>query len=514
MKIMKVKRAIISVSNKEHLLNFAKFLSSCCSVELLSTGGSAKVLKEGGIAVKEVSDFTGMKEAMHGRIKTIHPKVFGGILARRNDEDLASLKELGGEQIDLIIVNFYPFEETAKMKDVTFDEMIEKIDIGGPSMVRAGAKNFESVCVVVDPDDYEKIVEDIKNYGGISYDLRLRLAAKAFEVTARYDSAIAMKLSSILSEEESDFPPFLPLFFTKVEDLRYGENPHQKAAFYYDEKRYLGNLIKHQGKELSYNNLVDIDAAFSLINDIPKTASAIIKHTNPCGVGVGSTAKDAFLRAKECDPVSAYGGIAAFNVNVDEEAAESLSSLFLEVIVAPSFDEEALKILSKKKNLRVITISEKTPFDGLNYKRIAGGILVQDNDTFLEDRERKVVTKREPSKDEMESLELAYIVCKHVKSNAIVIGDKTGSVGVGAGQMSRVDSAKIAKMKSYKDTNGCVAASDAFFPFSDGVEELAKAGITAVIQPGGSIRDNEVIECADKMGLAMVFTGRRHFRHG
>ena len=513
MKNLEVKRAIVSVSNKENLVPFAKFLNEN-GIQILSTGGTAKTLKLENIPVKEVSDFTGMKEVMHGRLKTLHPKVFGGILARRNKEDLESLDELGGTPIDLIVVNFYPFEETAKIKTATFEELIEKIDIGGPSMVRAAAKNFESVCVVVDPKDYPVLMEEIKNEGGITYQTRLKLAAKAFEVTARYDSAIAMKLSHIISQDQSDFPPFMPLFFKKVEDLRYGENPHQKAAFYKDEDRYLGNMVKHQGKELSYNNIVDIDAAYCLVLDLPKPASAIIKHTNPCGVGIGETPLSAFLRAKETDPLSAFGGIVAFNVPVDRESAVALSEMFLEVIVAPRFEEEAIAVLSKNKNLRVVSIKEQKFFEGLNYKRVAGGLLVEESDTFLDDRERRVVTKREPSKEEFEALELAYSICKHIKSNAIVLCDKNGTVGIGAGQMSRVDSVKISKMKAYKDTKGCVAASDAFFPFPDGIEELGKAGVTAVIQPGGSIRDSEVIEAANEYNLAMVFTGRRHFRHG
>ncbi|NMB98729.1 MAG: bifunctional phosphoribosylaminoimidazolecarboxamide formyltransferase/IMP cyclohydrolase [Thermoanaerobaculaceae bacterium] len=513
MKNLEVHRAIISVSNKENLVPFARFLSSR-GIEILSTGGTAKTLKIEEIPVKEVSDFTGMKEVMSGRLKTLHPKVFGGILARRTHEDLQSLDELGGAPIDLIVVNFYPFEETAKIKTATFEELIEKIDIGGPSMVRAAAKNFESVCVVVDPKDYLVLMDQIKKNGGIDYKTRLKLASKAFEVTARYDAAIALKLSHIVSEDKSDFPPFMPLFFKKVEDLRYGENPHQKAAFYKDEERYLGNLIKHQGKELSYNNIIDIDAAYGLVLDLPKPASAVIKHTNPCGVGLGETPLSAFLRAKETDPLSSFGGIVAFNVPVDKETASALTEMFLEVIVAPRFDDEALEILSKKKNLRVISITEQKFFAGLNYKRVAGGLLVQESDTFLDDRERKVVTKREPTKEEMEALELAYAVCKHVKSNAIVLCDRNGTVGVGAGQMSRVDSVKISKMKAFKETKGCVAASDAFFPFPDGIEELGNGGITAVIQPGGSIKDKEVIEAADRYNMAMVFTGRRHFRHG
>lgn len=512
MKKIKIKRALVSVSNKENLIPFIKFLISQ-NIEIISTGGTARVLKDEGLKVLEVSDFTGMKEILDGRLKTIHPKVFGGILARRTEKDLTSLMEIGGEPIDMIVVNFYPFEEFSE-KNVTFEELIEKIDIGGPSMARAAAKNFESVCVVVDPKDYQMIREKIEKEGGIDYETRLRLSAKAFEITARYDAAIALKLSSIVNKDETYFPPLMPLFFKKVQDLRYGENPHQKAAFYKDEDRFLGKLVQHQGKELSYNNILDLDSAYSLVLDFNKPACTIIKHTNPCGVGLGENPLEAFLRAKEADPISAFGGIVAFNREVDEETAQELTKIFLEVIVAPKFSKEALNILSSKKNLRVVTINETIPFEGLQFKRVAGGLLVQESDTFFDDNIRKVVTKRTPTKGEMDALEVNYIICKHVKSNAIVIGDQTGSVGIGAGQMSRVDAVKLAIMKAYKNLEGCVAASDAFFPFTDGIEELAKAKITAIIQPGGSIKDKEVIECADKYNIAMVFTERRHFRHG
>lgn len=513
MNVLEIHRALISVSQKDGLVPFARFLAQR-RVEILSTGGTAKALRQEDVPVRDVGEFTGMKEVMEGRLKTLHPKLMGGILAKRNQEHLSSLEEMGGAPIDLIVVNFYPFEETAKMGTASLDELIEKIDIGGPSMVRAAAKNFDWVAVVTDPQDYNLLMNEIKESGGVSFETRQRLAAKAFEVTARYDSAIALKLSSILSKEESLFPPLLPLFFNKVEDLRYGENPHQKAAFYRDEENYLGRLIQHQGKELSYNNILDLDAAWSLIIDLPKPASAIIKHTNPCGVGLGESPEKAFLRAKETDPLSAFGGIVAFNVPVTKEVVEGLKDMFLEVVVAPRFEKEALEMLAKKKNLRVISITDLKPFKGLDYKRVQGGLLVQEGDSFIGDIERKVVTEREPSPAEMETLEFGYTICKHVKSNAIVLVDGTGTVGVGAGQMSRVDSVKISKMKAYKETIGCVAASDAFFPFPDGIEELASAGVTAVIQPGGSIRDNEVIEAANKLNLAMVFTGRRHFRHG
>jgi len=519
MKTASVHRALLSVSRKDGLVELARFLASR-NVEILSTGGTAKLLRDEGIPVKEVSSYTGSPEVMGGRVKTLHPRVHGGILARRTQDHLADLERIGGAPIDLVVVNLYPFERVVASPGSSIQEAVENIDIGGPSMVRSAAKNFESVTVVVDPSDYGDLVGEIEREGGVSFPTRLRLAAKAYQRTSQYDGAIGRYLSTLTVEtdelvrDEGTFPEFLPLFFHKAQELRYGENPHQEAAFYREGDRFLGALVQHQGKELSFNNLLDLNGAWALACDLPSPACAIVKHTNPCGAARGKSAMSAFLRAKDTDPTSAFGGIVAFNVPCDGEAAHALADIFLEIVVAPSFDAEALQIFSKKKNLRIVQLKDQDPFPGWDLKRVAGGLLVQTQDLAGAPEERKVVTKRAPTKDETAGLELMWKVCKHVKSNAIVIGDAEGTVGVGAGQMSRVDSVKIARMKAYRDTKGCVAASDAFFPFPDGVEELAAAGVTAVIQPGGSVRDPEVVAAADKLKLAMVLTGARHFKHG
>jgi phosphoribosylaminoimidazolecarboxamide formyltransferase/IMP cyclohydrolase len=519
MKTVPIRRALLSVSNKDGLLELAKFLDAR-SVEILSTGGTAKLLREGGVQVRDVAEYTQSPEVMDGRVKTLHPRVHGGILARRTKEHLAALEELGGAPIDLVVVNLYPFEKVVASPGAPIAGAVENIDIGGPSMVRSAAKNFESVTVVVDPSDYAGLREEMEREGGVTPATRLRLAAKAFERTARYDGAIARYLSSVRSEagdlvrNGGTFPDFLPLFFTKVQDLRYGENPQQEAAFYRDGSRFLAGLRQHQGKELSFNNLLDLQGAWALAGELPRPGCAIIKHTNPCGAGVGKSAVEAYKRALQTDPLSAFGGIVALNLPCDGEAAMAICELFLEIVAAPSFDAKALELFSRKKNLRVLEIKDQDPFPGWDYKRVAGGLLVQTQDFPGLPEERKTVTKRAPSAEESAALELAWKICKHVKSNAIVLCDGTGTVGVGAGQMSRVDSVKLARMKACREPKGCVAASDAFFPFPDGVEELAAAGITAVIQPGGSIRDPEVIQAADRLGLAMVFSGARHFRHG
>ena len=519
MKTVPIRRALLSVSKKDGLLDLAKFLAGR-GVEILSTGGTAKLLREGGVQVREVSDYTQSPEVMDGRVKTLHPRVHGGILARRTKEHLAALEKLGGAPIDLVVVNLYPFEKVVALPGAPVSEAVENIDIGGPSMVRSAAKNFESVTVVVDPADYPVLMGEVEAEGGVTPATRLRLAAKAFERTAHYDGAIARYLSVIRSDSGElvknggTFPGFLPLFFTKVQDLRYGENPQQEAAFYREGDRFLAALKQHQGKELSFNNLIDLQGAWALVGELPRPGCAIIKHTNPCGAGVGKSAAEAYKRALSTDSLSAFGGIVALNLPCDGEAAMAISELFLEIVAAPSFDAKSLEVFGRKKNLRVLEIKDQDPFPGWDFKRVAGGLLVQTQDLPGLPEERKAVTKRAPSGEERAALELAWKVCKHVKSNAIVLGDTTGTVGVGAGQMSRVDSVKLARMKACRDTRGCVAASDAFFPFADGVEELAAAGVTAVIQPGGSIRDPEVIEAADRHGLAMVFTGARHFRHG
>ena len=519
METQPIKRALLSVSKKDGLLEFARFLHEA-GAEILSTGGTAKALLEAGLKVTDVSAYTGSPEVMEGRVKTLHPRVHGGILARRVPEHLEDLARLGGAPIDLVVVNLYPFEQVVARPGSSIAEAVENIDIGGPSMIRSAAKNFEWVTVVVDPADYGPLMEEIRREGGVTAATRFGMAKKAFQRTARYDGAISRHLSRLavdhgeMVKNGGGFPDFLPLFFDKVQDLRYGENPQQEAAFYGEADHFLAALKQHQGKELSFNNLLDLNGAWSLACELPQPACAVIKHTNPCGVGLGATAEEAFQRARSTDPVSAFGGIVTFNVPCDGAAAKALSDLFLEIVAAPAFDAEALEVLAKKKNLRVLTVHDTDPFPGWDIKRVAGGVLVQTQDLPGMAEERRVVTKRRPTDEESAGLELMWKVCKHVKSNAIVLGDATGTIGVGAGQMSRVDSVKLARMKACRDTKGCVAASDAFFPFADGVEELAAAGVAAVIQPGGSVRDAEVIEAADRLGLAMVFSGTRHFRHG
>jgi len=513
-----IRRALLSVSDKEGILEFARLLVSR-EVEILSTGGTAERIRSEGLPVRDVSEYTGSPEVMEGRVKTLHPRVHGGILAKRIPGHMEDLQRLGGAPIDLVVVNLYPFEETVARPGTTVEEAVENIDIGGPSMIRSAAKNHESVAVVVDPADYPELMREIGESGGTTLATRKHLAGKAFRRTASYDGAIGRYLSRVecdenrLFEREDPLPDFLPLFFEKRQPLRYGENPQQVAAFYADEDAYLGGLVQHQGRELSFNNLMDLWGAWALTSELPRPACAVIKHTNPCGVGIGSTAAEAFRRARETDPVSAFGGIVAFNTPCDVAAAQELSDLFLEIVAAPDFDEGALKALGRKKNLRVVTLKDQEPYRGYDFKRVGGGLLVQTPDLPGEEA-RRVVTRRSPGEEELRALELMWTVCKFVKSNAIVIGDAAGTVGVGAGQMSRVDSVKIARMKAFRDPTGCVAASDAFFPFPDGVEELASGGITAVIQPGGSIRDPLVIEAADRLNLAMVFTETRHFRHG
>lgn len=514
-----IRRALLSVSRKDGLVELARFLHGR-GAEILSTGGTASLLEKEGIPVKEVSAYTGSPEVMDGRVKTLHPRVHGGILARRGTKHIEDLEKLGGAPIDLVVVNLYPFERVVAQPGTSIPEAVENIDIGGPSMVRSAAKNFESVAVVVDPSEYKPLMDEVADRGGTTLATRRRLAAAAFQRTAQYDGAIGWYLSQVGVESEelvrSDdtFPPFLPLFFRKQQDLRYGENPHQEAAFYAEGDRFVPGLVQHQGKDLSFNNIMDLGGAWALSCELPRPACAIIKHTNPCGVGLGGDALSAFLRAKETDPVSAFGGIVALNICCTAAAAEAMGDLFLEIVVAPSYDEGALAAFAKKKNLRVLSLKDQDPFPGWDFKRVPGGLLVQTPDLPDHPEERTIVTKRKPTEEEQKALQLQWVVAKFVKSNAIVFGDALGTVGIGAGQMSRVDSSKIAAMKACRDPKGCVAASDAFFPFPDGVEELAKAGITAIIQPGGSIRDEDVIKAADRLGLAMIFTKTRHFRHG
>jgi phosphoribosylaminoimidazolecarboxamide formyltransferase / IMP cyclohydrolase len=515
----RIQRAILSVTDKTGLVDFARQLSGL-GIELISTGGTAKLLRDSGIAVKDISDLTGFPEMLDGRVKTLHPKVHGGILHRRaNPAHTAAVAEHGIQPIDMVVVNLYAFEKTAARPDVAFEELIENIDIGGPSMIRSAAKNFHDVAVVTSPADYPAIAEELgRNQGALSLETKWKLAQKAFATTAAYDSAIASTLEKIpadfhLPPKEESFPHTLRLSFQKTLALRYGENPHQKAAMYSDGSGVgVANARQLQGKELSYNNIVDLQAAWDLAQEFDEPVCAIIKHTNPAGAATGKTLAGAYKRALECDPVSAFGGVIGVNCPIDIEAAEEMHKLFLEVIAAPAFDDAAKARFGTKKNLRLVEV--KAAQQKWILKNVSGGILLQDNDIRpLQDVDLKVVTQRAPTPEEIRAMLFAWKVCKHVKSNAIVYARDGQTVGVGAGQMSRVDSAKIGAMKAQLPLKGTVAASDAFFPFPDGVEEIAKAGATAVIQPGGSQRDLEVIAAADRLGLAMLFTGVRHFRH-
>jgi phosphoribosylaminoimidazolecarboxamide formyltransferase/IMP cyclohydrolase len=523
-----IRRALLSVSDKTGLEELARHLHES-GVELISTGGTAAALKRAGLPVKDVSEHTGFPEMMDGRLKTLHPKVHGGLLAIRGrpDHDRAA-EEHGIAPIDLLVVNLYPFEETVA-RGASSEECVENIDIGGPAMIRAAAKNHASVAVLVDPEDYPRIIETMRNLGGAtSLELRKSLAAKAFARTAAYDAAI----SGWFARELGDTAPAWRAFAGKLaQPLRYGENPHQRAAFYRgpDHRPGVATATQHQGKELSYNNLNDTDAAFELVAefDPAETAAvAIIKHANPCGVACAATLKEAYLAALRCDPVSAFGGIIALNRPIDAEAAEEITRIFTEVVIAPDVTPEAKALFSAKKNLRLLTTGAlpdpRAP--GVAFRSVAGGFLVQSRDAAsVDDMELKVVTKRQPTEQELADLKFAFRVAKHVKSNTIVYAKNCATVGIGAGQMSRVDSARIAALKAEEASRaaglaeslakGSVVASDAFFPFADGLIAAAEAGATAVIQPGGSVRDDEVIKAADERGLAMVFTGIRHFRH-
>jgi phosphoribosylaminoimidazolecarboxamide formyltransferase/IMP cyclohydrolase len=523
--VPKIQRAILSVTDKTGVVEFARQLAAL-KVELVSTGGTAKLLRDSGVAVKDISELTGFPEMMDGRVKTLHPKVHGGILhVRGNPGHVAAAREHGILPIDMVVVNLYAFEKTASRPGVHFDEVIENIDIGGPSMVRSAAKNFRDVAIVTSPDDYPGIAQEISSSGGeLTLGTRWRLAQKAFATTAAYDSAISSTLAGIsldgdkfkLSQAQDDIPATLRISLNKVMDLRYGENPHQRAAMYSDGSgQGVANGRQLQGKELSYNNIVDLQAAWDLaqeFNESGETVCAIIKHTNPSGTATGATLREAYLRALEADPVSAYGGVIGVNRVVDGGAAEEMAKLFVEAIAAPGFDPAAREKFASKKSLRLLEVRP----GGQKWvlKHVSGGMLLQDVDARpLTPADLKVATTRQPTAEEMRSLLFAWKVCKHVKSNAIVYARDGQTVGVGAGQMSRVDSCKIGAMKAILPLRGTVAASDAFFPFPDGVVEIAHAGATAIIQPGGSVRDAEVIEAANRLGLAMVLTGVRHFRH-
>jgi phosphoribosylaminoimidazolecarboxamide formyltransferase/IMP cyclohydrolase len=524
-----VRRALLSVTDKTGLVDFAHSLAAL-GVELVSTGGTAKTLREAGMSVRDISDLTGFPEMLDGRVKTLHPKVHGGILhIRNNAEHVAAVAEHQIEPIDMVVVNLYAFEKTSQRPGVAFAEVIENIDIGGPSMVRSAAKNFDDVAIVTSTTDYAGLAEEMQaNAGALSRATRWRLAKQAFAVTAAYDAGIATALEAITEPagaavfSTEEFPPTIRIINPLAKALRYGENPHQKAALYVDGSgKGVAAGKQLQGKELSYNNLVDLDACWELVSefglDSADAAVAIIKHTNPCGAATGGTVLEAYKRALEADPVSAFGGVIGINREVDGAAAEEIAKLFVEAIVAPSFTPEALERFTAKKNLRLVEIkAAETP---RVIKQVSGGFLVQDADHLrVTEADLKLVTDRKPTPEEMRALLFSWNVCKHVKSNAIVYARFDGghgqTVGIGAGQMSRVDAARFGAMKAVLPLVGTVAASDAFFPFADGLETVVQAGATAVIQPGGSVRDPEVIEAANRLNVAMVFTGVRHFRHG
>ncbi|GAB6182385.1 bifunctional phosphoribosylaminoimidazolecarboxamide formyltransferase/IMP cyclohydrolase [Thermodesulfovibrio hydrogeniphilus] len=510
-----IKRALISVSDKRGIKEFVKELVNF-GVEIISTGGTAKLLREAGISVIDVSDYTGFPEIMDGRVKTLHPLIHGGILARRDkEEDKEAMQKLGIKPIDMVVVNLYPFESTIKKENVSLEEAIENIDIGGPTLLRASAKNYKDVIVIVDPEDYPIIIEELKN-GNISVERRLELARKVFHHTARYDALIAEYFDKVT--QFIDFADDWTLPLKKIRPLRYGENPHQKAALYaLGEKPSLIDAEVLQGKEMSFNNYLDTHSAVLLANEFSEPVCVIVKHNNPCGVAIGENIHVAYKKAFECDPVSAFGGIIAFNRIVDKNTAEDVILTFYEVIVAPDFSSEALEVFKTKKNLRLLrfpSLSSKINPSGYDLKRILGGFIVQEWDAVEDEfSNAQVVTKRQPTEDEWKALKFAWKVCKHVKSNAIVYAREDRTVGLGIGQTSRVFSSKIGTMHALSPLKGTVVASDGFFPFRDNIDVLAQNGVPAIIQPGGSIRDQEVIDAANQYNMAMVFTGIRHFRH-
>jgi len=519
--VTKVSRALLSVSDKSGIVEFARALAAL-GVQILSTGGTAKLLEKEGIAVTEVSAYTGFPEMLDGRVKTLHPKIHAGLLARRDDPGhLAALRSAGIPPIDLLVVNLYPFQASVADPDCSFEEAIENIDIGGPALLRAAAKNHAGVGVVVDPADYARVLEEMRSSGGISEATRFALAKKVFAHTAAYDGAIANYLSSLdAGRRRREYPDVLSLQFARLQNLRYGENPHQSAALYRDERPVAGSLAtcrQLQGKELSYNNIADADAAWECVKSFAEPACVIVKHANPCGVATGASLAAAYEKAFKTDPVSAFGGILAFNRALDRAAAEAASQQFAEVIVAPRVEPEAQEVFAKKANVRVLEVPLSHDVQAHDYKRVGGGLLVQTTDAKAVRRdELKVVTKKQPSESQWSDLLFAWRVAKFVKSNAIVFCRDGMTLGIGAGQMSRVDSSRLAAMKAQAaklSLAGSVVASDAFFPFRDGLDVVAEAGAAAVIQPGGSVRDDEVIAAADERGVAMVLTGVRHFRH-
>lgn len=514
----RIKRALISVYDKTGIVEFARTLAGL-DVEIVSTGGTSRLLATNGIPVREVSQLTGFPEILDGRVKTLNPYIAGGLLAIRNNaEHMKQVAEHKIGLIDLVCVNLYPFVETIRKPNVRFEEAIENIDIGGPSMIRAAAKNFQDVAVVTSSDDYQTVSSALLDGKGVlERDLLFDLARKAFLRTARYDAQIAQYLSGI--GQDSSFPPNLFMDFEKISDLRYGENPHQHASFYRWGGLPASGLAaakQHQGKELSYNNIVDAEAAWNLVREFNVAACCIIKHTNPCGTAIAGSLTEAYLKAYAADQISAFGSIIALNQIVDAETATELAKLFVEAVIAPGYRPEALTILASKKNLRVLTADledKEQNWGRYEVKKVSGGVLLQDMDNVSLGAESKIVTKRQATEKEQQDLHFAWRVAKHVKSNAIVLARDGCTVGVGAGQMSRVDSVKLSIQKAHPTAQASVMASDAFFPFRDGIDEAAKAGITAIIQPGGSVRDSEVIDAADEHGIAMIFTGLRHFKH-
>ena len=559
--LKKIERALISLSDKTGAVEFARQLAAL-GVQLISTGGTARTLREAGLDVTDVSAVTGFPEMMDGRVKTLHPKIHGAFLALRdNKEHVASMREHGIEPIDLVVINLYPFEQTVEKDDVSLEEAVENIDIGGPAMIRSASKNWRSVAVVTDPRLYDGIIEELKgNDAQLSLKTRQRLAALAYTRTASYDLAISSYLAKQLADDDLEFleplnplgnlmffeaeeddekgsPPYaggedavsadgvvlsdaMELQLAKVTDLRYGENPHQKAALYSTgEAGGVAGAEQLHGKEMSFNNYVDAEAAWNLVRDFDERAVAIIKHTNPSGVGVGESNEEAYRRALSTDPVSAFGGIVAFNRPVDAEVAKSVIEVFSEVIVAPGYDAEALEIFRSKKNLRILNVlsANKGQRTWVEYKQLSGGFLVQEQDNYkVSENELKVVSRKQPTDADLRAMLMAWRVCKHVKSNAIVIANESQTLGVGSGQMNRVDSVRIAAMRAERFSlpiQGAALASDAFFPFRDNVDEAAKMGISAIIQPGGSVKDEESIAAADEHGIVMVFTGIRHFKH-
>lgn len=510
-----MKRAIISVSDKNGIIDFARELVNL-DWEIVSTGGTAKILLDAGIKVTGISEVTNFPEILEGRVKTLHPKVHGGILAKDTQEHLDVLVEQGITPIDLVVVNLYPFEATIRKDEVTLEEAVEKIDIGGPTMVRAAAKNFQRVTVVVNPTRYQEIINQLQEKGEINLETRMELALEAFQHTAYYDSVISGYLANLVSKEA--FPQDFVISGKKTVDLRYGENPHQKAAFYALSGKTRGTIAgakKLQGKELSYNNIVDAEAAWSIVQEFKNSpAACIVKHTNPCGTALGTTLDEAYERALAADPVSAFGGIIGLNHEVDSKTAEKIVETFMEAVVAPEFSNKSLEILSSKKNLRLIEVGYGKSDKEYWLEKISGGFLVQEQDEITINKEQlQVVTKKTPSTEELDELLFVWKVAKHVKSNSIVVSNNRQTLGIGAGQMNRVGAARIAFEQAGDKCRGAVLASDAFFPFRDTIDAAAKAGIKAIIQPGGSIRDEESIEACNEHDIAMVFTGVRHFKH-